>query len=295
MAKDNSPQLTPEQTEYVNSVTPPKKNKNKRLSTQAHLQFSEIKDGIVVMRDGSLRMVVMCSPTNFDLKSPTERDAIEFAYQGFLNGLHFPVQIVIQSRKVDLDNYLDSLENLQSNQANPLLAGLMDDYIYNIRALLEEVNIMDKKFYVLVPYYTSAVSKQNIFTGVKKLFAGEGQVTQTSKEYEQRRRELIQRTNLVAGGLAQIGIRSVVLNTQEIIELYYNSYNIDESQNQALGSVDQITTPAVVRDGELKKQGAAQPKEPEPEDLYAAEARRAQSGSHQARSEHSHSQNGGMQ
>ncbi|MBI2798409.1 hypothetical protein HYX70_03915 [Candidatus Saccharibacteria bacterium] len=286
MAKNNQPQLTPAQTEYFGSITPPKKTKNQRQSTQSHLQFSEIKDGIVVMRDGSLRMVVMCSPTNFDLKSPAERDAIEYAYQGFLNGLHFPIQIVIQSRKVDLDNYLENLENLQSNQPNGLLAGLMDDYIFNIRALLEEVNIMDKKFYVVVPYYTQVVSKENVFTGIKKLIAGEQQVTQTSKQYDQRRRDLIQRTNLVAGGLAQIGIRSVVLNTQEIIELYYNSYNIDEAQNQALGSVDQVNTPVVMREGGLAEPHGNEQPEPEPEDLFAAEQRRAQSGSYGSQSAH---------
>ena len=141
---NQSPQ-NPQQQEYLNSTTAPKKQQdNKQLSTQSHLQFSEIKDGIVVMRDGSLRMVVLCSPTNFDLKSPEEKDAIEFAFQGFLNGLHFPIQIVIQSRKIDLDGYLGKLDTIQTNQANPLLASLMEDYILNIRGLLDDVNIMEK-------------------------------------------------------------------------------------------------------------------------------------------------------
>src|SRR3990167_224426 len=100
------------------------------------------------MRDGSLRMVIMCSPVNFDLKSPQEQDSIEFAYQGFLNSLHFPVQIVVRSRKIDLDGYIAKLEQAEAEQENQLLAGLMEDYIYNIKALLDEVNIMKKEFYV---------------------------------------------------------------------------------------------------------------------------------------------------
>jgi hypothetical protein len=276
MAINTQPQITPGQREYANSVTPPKKAKNKQISTQAHLQFSEIRDGIVVMRDGSLRMVILCSPTNFDLKSPSEKDAVEFAFQGFLNGLHFPIQIVIQSRKIDLDSYLDKLAKIQSDQPNPLLSSLMEDYIFNIRGLLDEVNIMEKRFYTVVPYYVAGVSRENIITKLRSAFKGNADVTQTSTEYENRKRELLQRTNLVAQGLAQIGVRSVVLNTQEVIELFYNSYNIDESQAQSLVDINQINTPAVVRTGGPATPQAPQPKEPTPDDLFTAAQKQAQ-------------------
>jgi len=275
MANSTQPQLNPQQQEYVNSVTPPKKQQNKQMSTQSHLQFSEIKDGIVVMRDGSLRMVILCSPTNFDLKSPAEKDAIEFAYQGFLNGLHFSIQIVIQSRKIDLDNYLGKLDAIQSDQANPLLASLMEDYIFNIRGLLDEVNIMEKRFYVVVPYFVSTVSKANILTKLKGVNSADPEVTQTSTEYEQRKRDLLQRTNLVAQGLAQIGVRSAVLNTQEVIELFYNSYNIAESQTQGLTNIADVSTPAVMRSGAPAQVHPPIPKEPEPDDLYSAAAHQA--------------------
>ncbi len=269
MAETQQPQITPGQREYVNSVTPPKKAKNKQLSTQTHLQFSEIKDGVVVMRDGSLRMVILCSPTNFDLKSPAEKDAVEFAFQGFLNGLHFPIQIVIQSRRIDLDGYLEKLDKIQSDQANPLLASLMEDYIFNIRGLLEEVNIMEKRFYVVVPYYVAGVSRENILTKLKSVFSND-EVTQTTTEYEKRKNELVQRANLVAQGLAQVGVRSVILNTQEVIELFYNSYNIDESQTQSLADVSQISAPAVTRSGGPATMHPPTPPEPMPDDLFSA-------------------------
>ena len=270
MAQTNQPQLNPQQQEFINSKTPPKDKKGKQMSTQAHLQFSEIKDGIVVMRDGSLRMIILCSPTNFDLKSPAEKDAIEFAYQGFLNGLHFPIQIVIQSRKIDLDGYLAKLDNIQSNQSNSLLASLMEDYIFNIKGLLDEVNIMEKRFFVVVPYYTNVVSKENILTKLKKVNSDNFESTQTTTEYETRKKDLIQRTQLVAQGLAQVGVRAAVLNTQEVIELFYNSYNIAESQNQTLTNIADVSSPIVTRDGGLAHMQAPQPKETPPDDLYSA-------------------------
>ncbi len=263
-------QITPQQREYVNSVTPPKKEQNKQMSTQSHLPFSEIKDGIVVMRDGSLRMVILCSPTNFDLKSPDEKEAIEFAFQGFLNGLHFPIQIVIQSRKIDLDNYLSKLEVIQSDQPNPLLADLMDDYVTNIKSLLDEVNIMEKRFYVVVPYFVNVVSKANIFTKLRGASSDSVEVTQTSGEYEQRKGDLLQRTNQVAQGLAQIGVRTVILNTQEVIELFYNSYNVAESQNQSLTDIADMSTPAVLRKDGLAQMPSQKTKEPDPDDLFTA-------------------------
>ncbi len=264
------PQNNPNQQEYINSTTPPKKGKGNMQSTQAHLNFAEVRDGIVIMRDGSLRMIVMCSPTNYDLKSASEKDAIEFAYQGFLNGLHFPIQIIVQSRKIDLDSYLDDLEQKLADQTNPLLAGLMDDYIYNIRDLLNQVNIMDKRFYVIVPYFVAEAAKGNVFKELAGTVAPQGDVSQTSKQFQDRRAELIQRTNAVAQGLASIGVRAAVLRTQEVIELFYGSYNIDESEHQALGDTQEIVTPVTTRSGQPARPYQPSPKEAEPQDLFSA-------------------------
>lgn len=263
-------QLNPAQQEYANSVTPPKSKKAALVSTQSHLNFAEVRDGVVIMRDGSLRMIVMCSPTNYDLKSGGEKEAIEFAYQGFLNGLHFPIQICIQSRKIDLDGYLDKLDQMMADQPNPLLAELMEDYIFNVRDLLNVANIMDKKFFVVVPYYVIEEAKGNVFKQIAGTLGGPKDVSQTDQQFAQRKSELVLRTNMVAQGLAGIGVRAAVLKTQEVIELYYGSYNVDESQNQALVDTGGMTTSAVARDGAPVGPYTSQPKEQEPPDLYAA-------------------------
>ncbi len=263
-------QASPPSQEYTNSVTPTNKKKGELLSTQNHLNFAEVRDGVVIMRDGSLRMVIICSPTNYDLKSAGEKDAIEYAYQGFLNGLHFPVQICIQSRKIDLDGYLDKLDQMLSDQTNPLLAGLMEDYIFNIRDLLNATNIMDKKFFVVVPYYVVESAKGNVFKQMAMALSGPKDVQQSDRQFLERKNELAQRTNMVAQGLANIGVRAAMLNTQEVIELFYNSYNIDESQSQALVNTEDMITPSVARQAAAPSPYPPQPKEQDPPDLYSA-------------------------
>jgi hypothetical protein len=128
----------------------PKANPN---STQNALHIAEIRDGIVIMDDGSFRAVVMCKSINFDLMSPQEREAVEYSYQGFLNSLYFPVQIFIRSQRVDLQPYIDKLDKIRSEHDNMLLALLMEDYINFMDNLSQQTNIMDKKFYVVVPFF----------------------------------------------------------------------------------------------------------------------------------------------
>jgi type IV secretory pathway VirB4 component len=220
-------------------------------STQNSLLISEIKDGVVVMKDGSLRAVVLGSAINFELMSPQEQDAVEFSYQNFINSLHFPIQIVIQSHKIDLDGYLEKLDGLRSEQPNELLGFLMEDYIANIRALIEEVNIMDKQFYVVVPYFPPVEGKKSLslIAGLQEAFQPTPMITVSEGDYQKYKTELSQRTALVTSGLTQVGIRAIALGTQELIDLYYGWYNPDVATNEKLIDASQLTTP-VVQKGE---------------------------------------------
>lgn len=223
---------------------------NQTKSTQNSLLINEIKDGIVVMGDGSMRAVILASAINFDLMSTQEQDAVEFSYQGFLNSLHFPIQIIIKSQKIDLDNYLESLGKLRSSQSNPLLGELMDDYILNIKGLIEEVNIMDKQFYVVVPFFPPlAVSKANVVSGIANVFKPINVITVSAADYENYKRELTQRVQQVTSGLLQMGIRAIPLNTQELVDLFYSSYNPDVAANQKLVDSNQLQGAAVTRGG----------------------------------------------
>ena len=229
----------------------PKTNPN---STQNALQIAEIRDGIVIMNDGSFRSVVMVKSINFDLMSPQEQEAVEYAYQGFLNSLYFPVQIFIRSQKVDLQPYIEKLDKIRTEHDNMLLALLMDDYIGYIDQLAQQTNIMDKKFYIVVPYFPvvdvqKALSQsKNFFTGLTQLFnTKDNHVVINESELEKAKTELRNRVQAVLGGLLQSGIQGLPLDTQELIELYYDTYNPDTATRQQLKNFNDLTADIVTK------------------------------------------------
>lgn len=223
-------------------------------STQNSLQIAEIRDGIVIMNDGSFRSVVMVKSINFDLMSPQEREAVEFSYQGFLNSLYFPVQIFIRSQKVDIRPYLDRLDKIRSEHDNMLLALLMEDYLDYVAALAEQTNIMDKKFYVVIPYFPvvdvqkAITQSKNFFTGLKKLFSPqEPHVVVNEADLNAAKDELRNRVQAVLAGLQQCSIQGLPLDSQELIELYYDSYNPDTATRQQLKNFNDLSTPVVTK------------------------------------------------
>lgn len=234
------------------------KTRKKDNTTQKSLLVSEIRDGIVIMKDGSLRSVVMCQSINFDLMSPQEREGVEYSYQQFLNSLNFPIQIYIRSKHIDLDDYIEKLEQTRQNQDNILLGLLMEDYIAYIRYLIENANIMDKQFYVIVPYYPSGLS-EGLASGAQKFSEllkpkKKDVVTIDEVNFRKYKDELTRQVRTVASGLTQMGIQAVPLNTQELIELYYNVYNPVTSKQQQLGDVNQLESPLVEKgQGEAKQ------------------------------------------
>lgn len=228
---------------------PRKTNPN---STQNTLQIAEIRDGIVVMNDGSFRSVVMVKSINFDLMSPQEREAVEYSYQGFLNSLYFPIQIFIRSQRVDLRPYIDRLDKILSEHDNMLLSVMMDDYIKFIAALSSQTNIMDKRFYVTIPYFpvadiTKAITQsKNFFSGLAGLLSNKEQhVVINEADLIKAKDELRNRVQAVLAGFQQCGIQGLPLDTQELIELYYDTYNPDTATRQQLKNFDDLNAPVV--------------------------------------------------
>ena len=217
-------------------------------STQNTLQIAEIRDGIVIMNDGSYRAVVMVKSINFDLMSPQEQESTEYAYQGFLNSLYFDIQIFVRSQKVDLQPYIEKLDKIRTEHDNILLALLMDDYIGYIDQLALQTNIMDKKFYIVVPYSLAVNPQQaitqskNFFTGIIELFSKtENHVVINEPDLMKAKDELRNRVQAVLGGLQQCGIQGLPLDTQELIELYYDTYNPDTATRQQLKNFNDLT------------------------------------------------------
>lgn len=224
-------------------------------TAQSALLVSELRENMVIMSDGSFRVVVTCKSINFDLMSAREREGVESSYQAFLNSLNFPVQILIRSQRVDIAPYLDLLEKLRRSQDNMLLGVLMDNYIGFIEQLADEANIMDKSFYVVVPYYPagnvdSAVNaSKNLFANLFKSQPKTSKIKIGQEAYDKAKDELQNRASTVLNNLFQMGVRSVQLNTKELGELYYNFYNPDTAVHQRLGNFENVTN-TFIRKGE---------------------------------------------
>lgn len=223
-------------------------------STQNSLQIAEIRDGIVIMNDGSFRAVVMVKSINFDLMSPSEREAVEYSYQGFLNSLYFPVQIFIRSQKVDIRPYIERLDKIRQEHDNMLLSMLMEDYIGFIDSLSLQTNIMDKKFYVVIPYFPTAdiqkaiTQSKNFFSGIKGIFNNKEQhVVVNEQDLNKAKDELRNRVQATLSGLQQSSIQGLPLDTQELIELYYDAYNPDTATRQQIKNISDLTAPVITR------------------------------------------------
>ena len=223
-------------------------------ATQSALLISELRDGLVIMKDGSFRAVVACKSINFDLMSEAEREAVEYSFQGFLNSLNFTTQILIRSQRVDIGPYLERLTDIRRNTDNMLLGVLMDDYINFIDILSQEANIMDKSFFIIVPYYTSNELEKTL-TKTKSIFSSlfgstENQTTRIDRAtYDKAVTEINNRVESIISGLFQIGISSVRLNTRELSELYYNFNNPDTAVREPFIDFNKMAT-TYVRKGE---------------------------------------------
>lgn len=231
-------------------------------STQATLIISELRDSMVIMKDGSFRAVVACKSINFDLMSEAEREAVEYSYQNFLNSLNFTVQILVRSQRVDIGPYLDRLSELRRNNDNMLLGILMDDYIDFIDELSKEANIMDKSFFIVIPYYTSSEAEKAV-TQTKNFFKSLSRtkgpaVTRIDRAtYDKAVTEINNRVEAVISSLFQIGIHSVRLSTKELGQLYYNFNNPDTAVREPLGDFNKLAH-LYVKKGEPGTEGSQQ-------------------------------------
>ena len=226
------------------TAAPVSPNKEVPTSTQASLLISELRDNVVIMKDGSFRAVVACKSINFDLMSDVEREAVEYSYQNFLNSLRFTTQILIRSQRVDIGPYIEKLAEIRRNNDNMLLGVLMDDYINFIDILSQEANIMDKSFFIVIPYYSSP-DAEKVLQQTKNFFKSFGKAT-----YDKAITELNNRVDSVISGLFQIGINSVRLKTKELAELYYNFNNPDTAVREPLVDFNQLATMYVKKGGE---------------------------------------------
>ncbi len=226
------------------------KPRPKPASTQNHLHIAQIRDDLVITKDGTFRAVLLVSSINFALKSQQEQDSIIYQFQNFINSLTASVQIVVQSRQLDLNTYLQHLGDLATSQSNELLRFQMVDYIDFVGRLITLANIMEKRFFVVVPL--DALQARS--GGLLGSFLG-GRKTAphfTQSQFAHYKEQLEEHANVIISGLASMGLRAVQLNTQELVEFYYSVYNPEEAVAEKLVDADELRQGIIQRSGGTK-------------------------------------------
>lgn len=219
--------------------------KSNSQAAQEFVPIKEVRDGIVVLKDGGLRMVLMASSLNFALKSGEEQQAIILQFQNFLNSLDFTVEFFIQSRRLDIRPYIASLEERLASTNNDLLKVQIKEYIGFIKNFTESVSIMTKTFFVVIPYTPAvaiASSAGGLVSGLLKRGPSKEKTEKDLLTFEENKTQLEQRVAVVETGLIRCGVKTFPLGTEELIELYYKLFNPGEMEKPiTAGLVDAVS------------------------------------------------------
>lgn len=199
--------------------------------TQSFVPIQEVRDGIIILKDGSMRAILMTSSVNFALKSEDEQKSIIYQFQNFLNSLNFDMQIFVQSRNLDIRPYVSLLEDRLKVQTDDLMKIQIREYIQFVRSFTEQANIMTKRFFIVVPYTPVSANvtkaKSSLF-GFKKDVAKENKAM--SDAFAESRTQIAQRIDVILSGIARTGVRAVQLGTEEVIEVFYQLFNPGEAE-----------------------------------------------------------------
>ncbi len=209
-------------------------------ATQKLLDVLEIKEDVIVLKNGSVRAVLAVSAINYDLKSTDEQEAIIGQYQNFLNSLDFPLQILISSRKINMGDYLKYVDDKAKELDNELLKLQISEYKQFINQLVSVSNIMDKNFYIIIPFSPIESSKKGFFNNVLNSFNPKKNILDKRENFETYKNQLFQRVDHVIAGLSGIGLRLAPLQTQDLIELVYNSYNPNVFISTEIGDIGKL-------------------------------------------------------
>jgi len=214
--------------------------KNTAISTQRYLKIADIKQDTVIMKDGTLRAILMVSSINFALKSEDEQQAIISAYITFLNNIDFLLQIVVQSRELNINGYLEAMRKRANEQTNELLKNQTFQYIDYVSQLVSLGKIMNKRFYVVVPYNPISDKRKTFWQSLIEAFKPVDVINLKEERFITLKEQLDLRVDNIMSGLTSMGLNVVRLDTQGLIELFYNSYNQKTAANEPLDNIEKI-------------------------------------------------------
>ncbi len=212
----------------------------KYKSVQQYLDIAEIRDDIVIMKNGTIRAILMVGSINFALKNEDEQNAIISSYVSFLNNINFPLQIVVQSRRFNIEKYIKSLKEKEKEQTNELLKKQISEYIVYIQELIEIGHIMNKKFYLSIPYNPLSDTHKTFVDSIKEVLSPIKLVKMNKKRFNRYKKEIDRRVNTIISALTSIGLNTVQVDTQGLIELFYNTYNPITSEQEKVNALEDL-------------------------------------------------------
>ena len=210
------------------------------VPSQRYLDIAEMKEDVIIMKDGTLRAVLLVSSINFALKSVDEQNAIVQAYMQFLNSIDFPIQVVIQSRRMNIDEYLRKLAEAQKTQQNDLLRRQIADYREYVRQLVDLGDIMQKKFFITVPLDPSTNKQKGFFERLTEIITPSIAIRLSETLFKKNKDSLMLRVNTVVSGLQSMSLNAAMLDTQSLIELFYTVYNPELFESQRMQTTDKL-------------------------------------------------------
>lgn len=202
----------------------------KKASTQKFVPVRDVRDNVLILKDGKICTILLASSINFALKSQGEQQAILQQFQSFLNTLDFTLQIYIQSRRLNIEPYLAQLKAREEAQYNDLMRIQLREYMAFIQNFTEEVDVMTKNFFVVIPYTPAQINAQKGFTN---LISGTNTNSGEKSSFEEHRSQLEQRVNIVEQGLNRVGVKTIALKSEDLIELYYHIFNPSDIKHSA--------------------------------------------------------------
>lgn len=213
--------------------------KKQKASTLGFVEVAEIRDGVLILREGQMRAVLAVSSANFALKSNQEQEIVIGTFQGILNSLDFPIQILVQSRRLDLNPYIEKLRVLEDKQENDLLRVKMQEYIEYIKQMSQEVNIMDKNFYIIIGWEPNNL-REGVFGRFLRALNPTRVIKQRQEEFIKNRKVLMSRVDAISSRMTSLDLKIDTLNTEQLITLMYNYYNPDTMESIRLSDVSAL-------------------------------------------------------
>ncbi len=227
---------------------------NPRISTQVYLEIDIIRDGVIVLKNGDFRSIIEVGGVNFFLRSQEEQDSLIMRFQDFLNTIEFPIQIVVQSRFLDLDFYISELRGRINKQTNELMKEQTEQYTMFVEQIVEQINVMEKRFFIVVPWNVNKISSSSFVDKIMGWIDPTRPIIRYESQFEKNKLQLMQRVDVVSAAASSLGVSVNILNTQQIIDLFYKNYNPNSSQKAKIKNVEGLDADIILGKSSMKEQ-----------------------------------------